>query len=52
VSLLVGDYRWLPPTAANLAALHAAIHRAAIPSRFRMLPPADLPLAGFATPPG
>jgi hypothetical protein len=51
VSLLVGDYRWLPPTAANLAALHAAIHRAAIPSWFRMLPPADLPLAGFATPP-
>ena len=51
VSLLVADYRWLPPTAANLAALHAAIHRAAIPSRFRMLPPADLPLAGFETPP-
>jgi hypothetical protein len=50
VSLLVADYRWLPPTAANLAALHAAIHRAAIPSRFRMLPPADLPLAGFDTP--
>jgi hypothetical protein len=51
VSLLVADYRWLPPTAANLAALHAAIHRAAIPSRFRMLPGADLPLAGFQTPP-
>jgi hypothetical protein len=51
VSLLVADYRWLPPTAANLAALHAAIRRAAIPSRFRMLPPADLPLAGFETPP-
>jgi hypothetical protein len=51
VSLLVRDYRWLPPTAANLAALHAAIHRATIPSRFRMRPPADLPLAGFTTPP-
>jgi hypothetical protein len=51
VSLLVADYRWLPPTAANLAALHDAIHRATIPSRFRMLPPADLPLAGFETPP-
>jgi hypothetical protein len=51
VSLLVQDYRWLPPTAANRAALHAAIHRGAIPSRFRMLPPADLPLAGFQTPP-
>jgi len=51
VSLLVQDYRWLPPTAANLAALHAAIHHATIPSRFRMLPPADLPLAGFDTPP-
>ena len=51
VSLLVQDYRWLPPTAANLAALHAAIHRATIPSKFRMLPPADLPLAGFNTPP-
>ena len=50
VSLLVQDYRWLPPTAANLAALHAAIHHATIPSRFRMLPPADLPLAGFDTP--
>jgi hypothetical protein len=51
VSLLVQDYRWLPPTAANLAALHAAIRHATIPSRFRMLPPADLPLAGFDTPP-
>jgi hypothetical protein len=50
VSLLVQDYRWLPPTAANRAALHAVIHRATIPSRFRVLPPADLPLAGFDTP--
>ena len=51
VSLLVQDYRWLPPSAANRAALHAAIRRATIPSRFRMLPPADLPLAGLSTPP-
>lgn len=50
VSLLVQDYRWLPPTAVNLAALHAAIRRATIPARFRMLPPADLPLAGFGGP--
>ena len=49
-SLLVQDYRWLPPTPANLAALHAAIRRATIPAGFRMLPPADLPLAGFETP--
>ena len=46
--LLVQDYRWLAPTAANLAALHAAIHRAPIPPRFRKLPSADLPLAGFS----
>jgi hypothetical protein len=51
VSLLVQDYRWLPPTAANLAVLHAAIRHATIPARFRMLPQADLPLAGFDTPP-
>jgi hypothetical protein len=50
VSLLVQDYLWLPPTAANLAALHGTFHRATIPSRFRMLPPADLPLAGFDGP--
>ena len=47
VSLLVQDYRWLPPTTANLAALHAASHRALIPAQFRRLPAADLPLAGF-----
>ena len=50
VSLLVQDYRWLPPTPANLAALHAAIRRATIPAGFRMLPSADLPLAGLDTP--
>jgi hypothetical protein len=47
VSLLVQDYRWLAPTHSNLAALRATIHRAAIPPRFRALPPADLPLPGF-----
>jgi hypothetical protein len=46
-SVLVQDYQWLPPTAANLAALHAAIGRATIPAAFRQLPSADLPLAGF-----
>jgi hypothetical protein len=50
VSLLVQDYQWLPPTTANLAALHAAIHRATIPPGFRKLPPTDLPLAGFDGP--
>jgi hypothetical protein len=47
VGLLVQDYRWLPPSRANLATLHAAIRRATIPSGFRALPPADLPLPGF-----
>jgi hypothetical protein len=51
VSLLVQGYRWLPPTKANLAALHAAMHRATIRPRYRALPPADLPLAGFDTSP-
>jgi hypothetical protein len=49
-SLLVQDYRWLPPTRANLAALHAAIRRAAIPAGFRKLPSADLPMVAFDTP--
>ena len=47
VSVLTADYQWLPPTGANLAALHAAIRRAAIPAGFRKLPRAELPLAGF-----
>ena len=34
---LVYDFRFLPPTKANLAALHAAIRRAAIPATFRRL---------------
>jgi hypothetical protein len=49
LSVLVQDYQWLPPTAANLAALHAAIHHATIPSGFRKLPTADLPQVGFST---
>lgn len=47
VSLLVQDYRWLPPTKANLAGLHAASHHDTIPAQFRKLPAADLPLPGF-----
>ena len=46
-SVLTADYQWLPPTGANLAALHAAIRRAAIPAGFRKLPRVELPLAGF-----
>ena len=45
-SLLRYDFRWLPPTKANLAALHAAIRRAKIPASFRKLPANYLPLAG------
>lgn len=46
--VVVWDYRWLPPTKANLAALHAAVSRATIPSGFRRLPPGELPLPGAA----
>lgn len=35
---LVADFHFLPPTRANLAALHAAIRRAPIPATFRPLP--------------
>lgn len=49
-SVRVEDFRWLPPTPANLAALHAAIRQAAIPAGFRLLPPTDLPLVGFGAP--
>jgi len=45
-SQLRRDYRWLPPTRANLAALRAAIRRARIPPSFRQLPPSYLPLSG------
>ena len=51
VSVLIQDFRWLPPTKANLAALQAAIHRVTTPPSFRALPPADLPLPGFDTSP-
>jgi len=50
VSILVADYQWLPPTPANLAALHATIKGAIIPPQFRELPAADLPLPGFDVP--
>ena len=40
------DYRWLPPTRANLAAWHAAVRRATIPPGFRLLPPDYVPLTG------
>ena len=45
-SHLVTDFRFLPPTRANLAALHAAVQRAPIPASFRLLPPKDFVLAG------
>lgn len=43
---LVTDFRFLPPTRANLAALHAAVRRAPIPAAFRLLPPKYFVLAG------
>jgi hypothetical protein len=43
---LTNDFRFLPPTRANLAALHAAIRRVAIPVTFRELPPTVVMLAG------
>lgn len=45
-SVITYDYRWLPPTRANLAAWHAAVRRATIPPGFRLLPPDYLPLTG------
>ena len=44
--MITYDYRWLPPTTANLATWHAAVHRATIPPGFRLLPPDYLPLTG------
>ena len=35
---LVDDFRWLEPTKANLATLHAAIRQATIPAGYRTLP--------------
>lgn len=43
---VVTDFRFLPPTKANLAMLHAAIRRAPIPATFRLLPPKYVILAG------
>ena len=43
---LVSDFRFLPPTRANLAALHAAVRRAPIPASFRLLPAKYVILAG------
>ena len=43
---VVTDFRFLPPTRANLAALHAAIRRAPIPAAFRLLPHKYTVLAG------
>lgn|GEM_PF-5069909 len=40
------DYRWLQPTKANLAALHAAVRSVTIPPGFKKLPAKYLPLAG------
>jgi hypothetical protein len=45
--VLTHNYQWLPRTAANLAALRAAIRQSAIPSTFRSLPADDLPLPGL-----
>jgi hypothetical protein len=47
---LTHDFRWLSPTKANLAALHAAEGRGTIPASFRSLPSTDLPLPGFDGP--
>jgi hypothetical protein len=37
------DLHWIAPTTGNLARLHAAEQRGAIPAGFRKLPPADFP---------
>ncbi|HEY2280986.1 MAG TPA: hypothetical protein VGI00_21720 [Streptosporangiaceae bacterium] len=47
---LTHDFRWLSPTKANLARLHEATERGAIPASFRALPSTDLPLPGFDGP--
>ena len=45
-SVIIYDYRWLPPTRANLATWHAAVRHATIPPGFRLLPPDYVPLTG------
>ena len=47
---LTHDFRWLSPTKANLARLHAAERRGVIPTSFRALRSTDLPLPGFEGP--
>jgi hypothetical protein len=47
---LTHDFRWLSPTQANLATLHAAEQHSTIPATFRALPSTDLPLPGFTGP--
>jgi hypothetical protein len=42
----VYDFRFLPPTPANLAQLRAAIRHGRIPASFRRLPSKYLVLAG------
>jgi len=44
------NFRWLQPTTGNLAALHAAEARGAIPSAFKSLPSTYVPLPGADTP--
>jgi hypothetical protein len=43
------NFRWLSPTTGNLAALHAAEKRGAIPSGFKSLPSTYVPLPGAGT---
>jgi hypothetical protein len=47
---MTDNFRWLSPTKANLASLHAAEQRSVIPASFRALPSTDLPLPGFDGP--
>jgi hypothetical protein len=47
---LTDNFRWLAPTRANQAALHAAEQRGVVPASFRALPSTDLPLPGFDGP--
>jgi hypothetical protein len=47
---LTDSFRWLSPSPANLAQLHAASGRGVIPASFRALPSTDLPLSGFNGP--
>jgi hypothetical protein len=47
---LTNNFRWLSPTRANRASLHAAEQRGVIPASFRALPSTYLPLPGFDGP--